>query len=256
MPRPLSSLLLLLVAPLGVGCAHARLLGGEPHASPDPGLQRVVVIEPFFEQSEWDLVTRTEHATVYNPYNTFGGPTDVTITRQVAEKPLYARIESLAAEHQQVITEVQRLRPSWRVTSTGGLPPLSGPLAVVRTVVGSVETIESNRALKNLACAFGFLIIPLVFTFGPVHEAQRVSGSITRFETDAELARTRLLKYPTQPDFAVDTRGMELLTHRFGLEVEFEEGLFAPEAARDPVLLQGFAARLAAAVVAIVEEGR
>jgi hypothetical protein len=52
----------------------------------------------------------------------------------------------------------------------------------------------------------------------------------------------------------VDTRGLPTTTRRFGLELVYEEGVLAREDARDPVLVSGFAQRLAVAVVALVEE--
>src|SRR5207253_2372687 len=82
---------------------------------------------------------------------------------------------------------VQRGRPSWRVTSAGGVPALSGPVSLVRTVIGRVQVVETNRSFKNLACAFGILIPPLLLlAISPVREDQRVEGSLVRYETDAE----------------------------------------------------------------------
>ena len=235
------------------GCATARLVGPAPATAPDPGGARVVVVEPFFENAEWRLTTRTERAQVYGVY----GPQDVTVSRQVAEKAVYARVESLAAEHAAVIGAVQRLRPSWRVLSPGALPPVEGPVTLVRVVVGEAETVGSDRALKNLACAFGVVLPPLwLVLLDPVHETQRINGRLVRFDAEAPEVRARLLRYPTQPDFAVDTRGLAPLERAFGYELELEEGALASEASRDPVLVQAFAARLAAGVVAIVEERR
>lgn len=239
---------------LTTGCATAKLVGPNPIVPPDPGERRVVVLEPFFESAEWRTTVKTEHASLVGPY---GRPQDVVIQRQVVEKPLYARVQSLAAEHQAVLAEVQKLRPSWQVTSTGGMSALSGPVTVVRTIVGEMEVVESNRALKNLACGFGVVIWPLLlFNLSPVRETHRVYGVLERFDAEADSLRPRLLRYPTQPDFAVDTRGLEPLRRSYGLDLTFEEGVLASEAEREPVLLGGFAQRLAAAVIAIVEEDR
>ncbi len=237
-----------------LGCATARLVGPEPVTSPDPGLQRVVTIEPFFETADWEVTTQTERGQVMSQ---FGVPHDVTLTRQVAEKPIFARVPSLADEQRQVIAEVQRLRPAWRVVSTGALPAIEGPITLVRTVVGNVETVESDRALKSLALGFGILIPPLLLVnVSPVHETLRVNGGLVRIDTDAATARARLLRYPTQPDYAVDTRGLPAHSQGFGLDLSFEEGVLADQAARDPVLLGGFSRKLASAVIAIVEEQR
>ncbi len=239
---------------LWAGCATPRLVGKEPRLAPDPGVARVVVVEPFFENAEWQTSTRTERATVVaGPY----GAHPVDVSRQVAEKPLYARVDSLAAEQREVIRQVQRQRPSWRVLSPSGLAGVEGPVTVVRTVVGETETVGSNRAEKTLALGFGILLPPLLlFELEPVRETQRVHGQLRRYDADAALVRSRLLRYPTQPDSAVDTRGLAALDHAFGLDLELEEGVLASDAAREPVLIVGFARKLAAAVVAIAEEQR
>lgn len=239
---------------LTTSCATAKLVGQKPEVPPDPLLRRVVVIEPFFESAEWKTTLKSEHASLIGPY---GRMQDVVIQRQVVEKPLYARVPSLAAEHQAVLAEVQRLRPSWQVTSTGGMSALSGPVTVIRTIVGEMEVVESNRAFKTLACGFGVVLWPLLlFSFSPVRETHRVYGALERFDADADSLKGRLIRYPTQPDFAVDTRQIEPLRRPFGLDVAFEEGVLASEENREAVLVEGFARRLAAAVVAIVEEDR
>jgi hypothetical protein len=236
------------------GCATARIVGAEPVTVPDPGGVRVVVIEPFFETADWQVTTRTEQGQAYGQ---FGVPQDVTVTRQVAEKPVYARIPSLAEEQRQVLMEIQKLRPTWRVISTGALPAVDGPMTLVRTVISGVDTVESDRALKNLACGFGIILPPLLLlNLSPVHETQRINGGLVRFDTDAATVRARLLRYPTQPDFAVDTRGLDPHGQAFGLDVAFEEGVMAREDTRDPVVVGAFSRKLAAAVVALVEEQR
>ncbi|MFZ5472052.1 MAG: hypothetical protein ACOZIN_21695 [Myxococcota bacterium] len=235
-------------------CATARLTSPLPLTPADMGQRRVVVLEPFFESAPWELATRSEHVQVYGAY---GVPQDVVVTQQVAQKPVYARVSSLSTEHRLVLAEVRRLRPSWEVLSTGTLGELSGPATLVRVVVGEVETVESNRALKNLACAFGVILPPLLLLqLQPVQETHRVHGWLTRYEGEASDFAARRLRYPSQPDFAVDTRGFTPLPRAFGLDLSFEEGVLGPQDAREEVLVQGFSQRLAAAVVAIVEEQR
>ena len=146
--------LLCILAGSTLGCATARLVG-QPIAVPaDQGVRHVVVLEPFFENAAWETATKTDYAQVYAPN---GMPYEVALQRNIADKPVYARIRSLEQEHRRVLAEVQRLRPSWQVTSTGGLPALSGPVSLVRVVVREPETIESNRTFKNLAFAFGLV---------------------------------------------------------------------------------------------------
>lgn len=260
--------LLLSLAVLGPGCATARLVGDPPFSPADPGARRVVVLEPLFETAEWQTRTQTEYARVtgapigggFGSSTGFGASLgaggDVAIQRQVNEKHLYARVASLVEVHRQLLAEVQRLRPSWRVTSTSAAPSLSGPASLVRVVVSDSEKIESNRALKNTAFAFGLVILPLqIINIWPVEETDRVYGQLLRYELDGALLKERLVRYPTQPDYAINTSDLGApLARQFGLDVAYEEGLLADEAPRGPVLLQGFAQRLAAAVVAIIEE--
>jgi hypothetical protein len=179
----------------------------------------------------------------------------VTIQRQVQEKPLYAQVPSLTAEHRAVLQEVQKMRPSWRVSSTSSLAALEGPVSIVRVIVRNSELVESNRAFKNLAFAFGLVLWPLeLFNIWPVTETQRVYGALERYQTDAATAKARLVRYETQPDYAFNAAGYTPLGRAFGLDVTYEEGLLADETPRKIVLPEGFAQRLAAAVVALVEE--
>jgi hypothetical protein len=124
---------------------------------------------------------------------------------------------------------------------------------MVRTVVGEAEVVQTNRPLKTVAAAFGFLLVPLVYAVPPVEETQRVAGALYAYEGDAQQLRQRMLRYPTQPDFAVDTRGLTPRVQPFGLDVPYEEGLLAGEAGRPAVLAEGLARQLAVAVVAMVE---
>jgi hypothetical protein len=77
---------------------------------------------------------------------------------------------------------------------------------------------------------------------------------VERFPLEAAALKDRLVKYPTQPDFAVNLAGLEPERRQFGLDVTYEEGLLADERPRGPVLVGGFVDRLAAAIIALVEE--
>ncbi len=259
-----AALLLLLL--LGTGCATAKLVGPRSVAPDDPGTSRVVVLEPLFELAELQTVNRTEFANVmpgampFGPGYGYGSgfnqmPTTVAVTRQVQEKPFFARAETLVRVHALVLQEVQRRRPSWRVTSTSGAPLLQGELTVVRTIIEGNEYVASNRTLKNLAFGFGLVIWPLqLFHLEPVEETMRIYGTVERFALGADGLRQRLVKYPSQPDFAVNLAGVEARRRPFGLDVTFEEGLLADERPRPGVLTTGFVERLAVAVIALVEE--
>ncbi|MFT3709693.1 MAG: hypothetical protein QM817_18860 [Archangium sp.] len=254
----------LFVALLSSGCATARLVGEKAPFAPDPGVQRTVIVEPFFELAELVTTTQTRYLST-NPYsmgsfggfNTFGPSTggSVPITTQITEKPFIARPSTLVQLQTRILAEVQRRRPSWRVTSTGGAPLLKGDVTIVRTVIQGYELVESDRTLKNLAFGFGLVIIPLQFVnIDPVHETDRFYGLLERFSVDANLLGTRMVKYPTQPDYAVNLAGVPSVRHEFGLDVAYEEGLLADEKPRSGVLIEGFVDRLASAVIAIVEE--
>ncbi len=248
------------------GCATAKLVQDHATVPPDPGQPRIVVIEPLFESAEWSTTTKTDYLNVLGGPGTgpgyygggFGGPmqpSTVAMTRQVQEKPMFAKPLVLAEVQKRLIPAVQRLRPSWRVTSTSGAPVLSGEVSVLRTIVEGNEIVESDRTLKNVAFGFGLIIWPLEILAGfPVHESERVYGRLERFTTTAEVMRSRLVKYPTQPDYAVSLEGLAPLRRDFGLDVTYEEGLLANEAPRANVLIDGFVDRLAAAVVAVLEE--
>lgn len=235
-------------------CAPARLVG--PGPVPPPVVQPppvVVVVEPFFENAT--VQTRPQSETV-TTWSGRGAPRDVTLVREVSEKPVLARIAALEAEHRIVVDEVRKLRPGWHVVSTGELnkQTLLGPVRLVRVIVGDGEVISSNRTLKRVATAFGVIIWPLLLVnLSPVEETQRIHGTMTLYEAEASTLAPRLLRYPTQPDFAVDTRDLPAVVQPFGLDVAYEEGLFANDARRTPVLLRGFSERLAVAVVALVE---
>ncbi len=251
-----------LLAVLGTGCATAQLAGEPIYCPPDPGRPRVVVLEPFFETAEWTTTVKTELATVMgtNPGFGMGGGAspfarDVAVQRTITDKTLFAKVTALAEEHRAVLAEVQRLRPSWRVTSTGGAPAITGPVSLVRVIINDSELIETDRGLKNLAFGFGLVILPLqLINISPVHETVRVYGGLNRFEVEAQSLPGRYVRYPSQPDYAINTLDLPAIERRFGLDVAYTEGLLANETPREMVLIHGFAFRLAAAIVALVEE--
>jgi hypothetical protein len=254
---------------LGSGCATARLVGERAFTPEDPRVERTVVIEPLFELAELQTSTRTEYTQLssspygfggmgfgsnFNSMNSMGGNT-IAVTREVQEKPLFAKHPMLVELQARVLAEVQRRRTAWRVTSTGGAGLLKGNVSIVRTVIQGNELVESNRSLKNLAFGFGLVIWPLqLVNISPVEETMRVFGILERFNVDAAVLPTRLVKYPSQPDFAVNLAGILSVRHEFGLDVAYEEGLLADEKPRTRVLVDGFVDRLASAVIAIVEE--
>lgn len=249
--------LLAVVMGLGVGCAAAKRVGPPLVEVPPARGPTTVVIEPFFEQAQIVVSEQAKNAMVspMGGFGAYGGPQSVTIVERVAQKPLLARVDVLAALQSRVLQEVKRRRPDWEVTSTGALQQqTSGDVVLVRTVVGDTVVAGSNRTLKNLSFAFGFVLPPLWYiAFTPVNEAQRVYGTLYRYETDASAFKGKFLRYPTQPDFAVDTRGLPVREQGFGLDIEYEEGIFANERLRDPVLIDGFAEQLAGAIIALVE---
>lgn len=254
-------LLLPLLLMCSSGCATAKLVGPRAEVTADPGTPRTVVIEPLFELAELKTSFRTEYATMNNlgsygyGYGGFGPGGTVAITREVREKPFFAKPPVLTEVHQRVLTEVQKRRPSWRVTSTSGAPLLAGEVTVVRTVIEAHELVATDRPLKNLAFGFGLVILPLQFVnIDPVHETARVFGIVERFSIEGGELNRRLVKYPSQPDFAVNLAGIQQLRREFGLDVSYDEGLLADERPRAGVLIDGFADRLAAAIIALVEE--
>lgn len=255
---------LVVLASIASGCATAKLAQDRSPFPPDPGVARTLIIEPLFEVADTQTATRTEYANVLNSgsyggygmgYGSMGGPSTVAITRQVQEKPLFAKQPVLAEIHKRLLLEVQQRRPSWRVTSTSGAPVVTGEVTVIRTVIQGNQTWATDRTLKTLALGFGFVIWPLQFIhLDPVHETERVYGIVERFNTTAEGLRQRLVKYPTQPDYAVNLAGITSVRHDFGLDVSYVEGILAAEGPRTGVLIDGFVDRYASAIIASVEE--
>lgn len=255
----------LLMVALFSGCATAQLVGDRAFTPEDPQVARTVVIEPLFELAELQTTTRTEYATLGNGFGNPGigfgsgfnstGPNNVAITRQFQEKPFFAKALTLVELHHRTIAEVQRRRPSWRVTSTSGAQLLKGNVTVVRTIIEGNDTVASDRTLKNLAFGFGLVIWPLqFFNLKPVEETVRVYGLVERFNLDATSLQQRLVKYPSQPDFAVNLTNVTPVRRQFGLDVTYEEGLLADERPRANVMINGFVDRLASATIALVEE--
>ena len=259
---------LLLVA--GPGCNGAVLVGDPPPAVP-PRIPPpvMVVVEPFFDSSEWKLETQLQQATVLappgapygpgsyygSPYGPYGAyPTDVTVATTVPVKNVWNRIDVLAAEHAQVVAAVSQLRPTWVVRSTSALPVLSGPVKVVRVVVGESTVVDSDRSYKTIAFGFGIVIWPLLLLqIGGIDETQRVYGLLDLYQAEAADFRPRLVRYPTQPDYAVNTAGLPAFPQPFGLEISYNEGVAGSQSAHDTTLIKGFVQRLSVAIVALVE---
>src|SRR5258708_2377956 len=120
------------------GCATAKVIGPPITATSDPNVPRIVVIEPFFETAAW----QTEVKRVRDPFRPLGG--SLTTEIKTTSLPLFAQVPSLATEHRAVLQAVQKLRPSWRVSSTSGLAALEGNVSVVRVVIEGNETVESS----------------------------------------------------------------------------------------------------------------
>jgi hypothetical protein len=99
------------------------------------------------------------------------------------------------------------------------------------------------------------VILPLQFiNINPVEETVRVFGLVERFNVDATTLPTRLVRYPSQPDYAVNLANVSSVKREFGLDIAYEEGLLADERPRPKVLIDGFIDRLASATIALVEE--
>jgi len=266
-----AAIALLLGATLG---CNGAVLVGEPSPAVPPRIPPpvTVVIEPFFDSSQWKLETQLYDATVlappgaaygpgypgyygspYGPYGMY--PTDVTVATTIPVKNVWNRIDVLAAEHAQVLAAVARMRPGWVVRSTGALhTTLTGPVKVVRVVVGESTVVDSDRSYKTIAFGFGIIIWPLLLLqIGGIDETQRVYGLLDLYQAEAADLRPRLVRYPTQPDFAVNTQGLPAYPQPFGLEISYNEGVAGSQSAHDTTLIQGFVQRLSVAIVALVE---
>ncbi|HZN95808.1 MAG TPA: hypothetical protein VFB81_24005 [Myxococcales bacterium] len=247
MRRPLAALAAAAVAALlagGAGCGPARIVNRRPAPQPRPAAERLtVVLEPFFENADpvykRDLEERfvTDH---------MGRTSRQFVQVEVPVTPFLARPKSLQKEHALVLERVRALRPTWRVVSTSDLPPLEGLVVLVRTVVGRVTPAGSDRWVISS--------IP-IFWGATITEALNVDGTLARYLVDAEKLRDRVLRYPAQPDFAVDTTGLSGQSQEFTFDLEYQEQVFTDPRSHDEALLGGFADRLAEAAVALVEGG-
>jgi hypothetical protein len=232
---------------LASACATAHVVGPEIFCPKDPQVARTVVVEPFFETAAWETVREYEGAGLHS--------SRLRVKREWQEKPLFAQVDALAVERRFLVHALKKLRPSWRVSSTSELAGTEGPLTLVRTIIEGHEIVESNRELHNLAFSFGIVLWPLqLININPVSETFRIYGALERYSTDAATAKSRLIRYATQPDAAFNAAGLNPLARQFGLEVMIEEGVAADATPRKAVLIEGFAERLAVAVVAMVEE--
>lgn len=224
------------------GCAPSRIVQRRPPPQPRPAAEHLtVVLEPFFEnadplyrrdlQERWvtDSVGRTERQYVQ---------VEVPVT------PFLAKPQSLQKEHQLALEAVRKLRPTWQVVSTADLPPLQGLVVLVRTVVGKTVPAGSDRWVVST--------IPLLWASN-ITEAVNVDGVLARYLVDVDKLRDRVLRYPAQPDYAVDTTGLEGQSQPFTFDLEYQEQVFTDPKTHDAALLGGFADRLAEAMVALVE---
>ncbi|MBL9039661.1 MAG: hypothetical protein JNG84_14185 [Archangium sp.] len=216
---------------LGSGCATAALIGAPPVVAEASGAARVVVVEPPAE-----LLPRP--------------------TLPAGQAPgLFTQGDVLADVYARLPAAVHKLRPAWQVRTTSGARQLQGPVALVRTTIERSDVAQSDRTLKNTAFAFGVFIWPLLIWAGqPITETYRVDGFLERYDVDGASVLSRLMKAPGQAAPAVNVEDLTPRDQALALEVTYEEGLLADESPRTSVLVEGVVARLAAAVVAIVEE--
>ncbi|MBE2253265.1 MAG: hypothetical protein IAE78_27285 [Myxococcus sp.] len=248
-------LCLLLSTVSGFGCATAHLVGERaPRERVEAGPPRVVVVEPLFDRAEWKTSTRTDFVDPAGLGSATLAP-PIAVTRTVTEKPLFARPPTMVAVHEQLLVAISLLRPHWTVVAPGAAPTITREAVVVRTVIDKNELVQSDRTLKNAAFAFGLVLLPLqILAAFPVEETERVSGLLEKVVLDPKALQQRLVKYATQPDFAVNFSGLAPKRQPFALDVEYEEGLFADEGPRPAVLVEGFVEKLAYAIVSLIEE--
>jgi hypothetical protein len=239
---------LLLVVLFSTGCATAHLVGPPPAPPPPPrAAEKVLVLEPFFEDAEFEPFTVQQTYTGYS--GAMNQPVPMVQTYRGEALPLFDRTRALAFEHLRAIQAARKLRPGWRVESTGALDSLAGPVTLVRVVVGQPRMTESNRTVKDLGLGFGFLILPLLVEVTPVHEELQVPAQITVFRSSAQVLKPKRLRYETQPDDAIDTRGLEGQVKSIVVTLAYEEGVLADDEPRNRLLLETFSDRLAAEIV-------
>jgi len=202
-----------------------------------------VVLEPFFEDADPFYRRDLEERFVTD---SLGRTSRQDVQVEVPVTPFLARQSSLQKEHQLVLEAVRRLRPTWQVVSTSDLPPLQGLVVLVRTVVGKSAPAGSDRWVVST--------IPLLWG-ATITETLDVDGVLAKYLVDADKLRDRVLRYPAQPDYAVDTTGLDGQQQPFTFDLEYQEQVFTDPKTHDTALLGGFADRLAEAVVALVERG-
>jgi hypothetical protein len=236
------------------GCATASLVGERaPRQAIEAGPPRVVVIEPLFDRVEWTTSARTEVGTSSSVRFQEGQPTGA-ITGSTT-KPVFASQPIMAAIHQRLLPAITALRPRWVVLAPGTAPPVTGDVVVIRTLIDKNELVQSDRTVKNAAFAFGLVLLPLqILAAFPVEETERVSGILEKVSVEPRELQQRLVKHATQPDFAVNFKGLAPKRQPFALDVDYEEGLFADETPRLTVLIEGFVEKLAFAIVSLIEE--
>lgn len=260
---------LLAVSWAASGCATAKLVPAPRPDVPSDGQRRVLVIEPLFEEAGWEDSQSTQYRPAGMPGSPLpqgmapwtpldGAPAGGDFTRPLRAhtpvKPLFGQPPVLAELHRRLLVLVHERRPAWQVLSTSDLRRAQGEVAVVRTLMAGHLLKASDRPWKTAAFVAGLLLPPLEFVhLDPVHETIQVRGLLEVARADVGLLESRLVQYQTQPAPAVDLSGLERAQRTFALDVSYTEGLFADQHQRPPVLVGGFAERLADAVIALVE---
>jgi len=228
----------------GASCAPSKIVRRRPAPLPNPAAEHLtVVLEPFFENADPFYKRDLQERFVTD---SLGRTERQYVQVEVAVTPFLAKQASLQKEHQLTLEAVRRLRPTWQVISTADLPPVQGLVVLVRTVVGKSTPAGSDRwVISTLPVLWGATIT----------EALNVDGVLARYLVDVDKLRDRVLRYPAQPDYAVDTTGLEGQQQPFTFDLEYQEQVFTDPKTHDVALIGGFADRLAEAVVALVERG-
>ncbi len=226
------------------GCAPSKIVRRGPAVLPNPAAEHLtVVLEPFFENAEPFYKRDLEERFVTD---SLGRTSRQYVQVEVPVTPFLAKQASLQKEHQLALEAIRKLRPTWQVVSTADLPPLQGLVVMVRTVVGKSTPAGSDRWVIST--------LPVLWA-ATITETLNVDGVLARYLVDADKLRDRILRYPAQPDFAVDTTGLEGQQQPFTFDLEYREQVFTDPKTHDAALIGGFADRLAEAVVALVERG-
>lgn len=228
----------------GASCAPSKIVRRNPAVQPNSAAEHLtVVLEPFFENSEPFYKRDLEERWVTD---SLGRTSRQYVQVEVPVTPFLSRQSSLQKEHQLALAAIKKLRPTWQVVSTADLPPLQGLVVMVRTVVGKSTPAGSDRWVIST--------LPLLWA-ATITETLDVDGVLAKYLVDADKLRERVLRYPAQPDFAVDTTGLEGQQQPFTFDLEYQEQVFTDPKTHDAALIGGFADRLAEAVVALVERG-